>query len=919
MSEEFWQCKIKAFLHDPPDKALILFHKAHERKSTDIWRAIGLEEDANRLEQFINNKKGMKEAFPKIHNADMIASAMQRLNIPSEFRMDYRSKPHIGFRGCGNCIFWPEFRHTLSGSREIFEGVKKFVDDYGYEKALKEYGFSLDKGKIKEFLEKLSKSDWRKTYFLLWRFLPEIYNPSLSYFLPADTRIPDHSIWDHLDVTAAISSCLEDMGLFSLKIPAVQEFIAHSRKLSDLWASSHIFSTIIFEGIKVVADELGPDTIIYPQLRGNPMVDFYFEFIEKKKLKESLQIANFPNTFLCFIPTSKADEISKEVEKAIKDKWGEIADKAKKLLRDAGINIDEELWNRQIRSAIEVTSVWLEFFNFNKFNGVKDDVPSDIRKTHETWLNFTEDSRSYKNLRVERHGLRFYKVFDDNILKLGILDKKKEFIENCRKIFDPEKARILESLYEWLQKDPSHFYYITYEILGIILAQKSRFWDSWEEKLLTGKKCLMCGRRNAIFENCEKKGYRSWNGKGWEIVKINDVFRYLLKEDERLCAVCLTKRLYGWRSKSVFEKIFGNEFKPPKQESVVHVAARDFIEKAESDEYVKLVLKSDIELVYKQEWEEKKLAKTLSEEIKKKFEKLWETYGEPNKYYAILMMDGDRIGKMLSGETLSNFGEFLHPAFKNEILKWEKGKDLMNTKRIFTPSHHIAISRAMKDFSLYMVPKIVGKYSGFLVYAGGDDVLALFPADKVLDAAREIQEYFKMDFYEVDVNGRKRKIMGLGNKASMSAGIVFAHYKWPLYDAIEKVREAEKDAKSKYGRNAFCITFIKRSGEILTTGGKWNFVSDLTNIGKAIVNRKISHRFIYDFIEVSEVLKGDMLKAEVKRLLKRRREEANGEEIKEMQGRLCCLIEKYDAQGLKPKDLGNALKIIYDAYRGEAE
>jgi len=203
------------------------------------------------------------------------------------------------------------------------------------------------------------------------------------------------------------------------------------------------------------------------------------------------------------------------------------------------------------------------------------------------------------------------------------------------------------------------------------------------------------------------------------------------------------------------------------------------------------------------------------------------------------------------------------------------------------------------------------------VYAGGDDVLALFSVDKVLEAAKEIQEWFKKDFYEVKVNGERRKVMGLGKKASMSAGIVFAHYKWPLYDAIEKVREAEKKAKNKYGRNAFCITFIKRSGEILTAGGKWDFVTDLTYVAKAIVNRKISHRFIYDFMNVNEILDGDMLKAEIRRLLKRRKEEASEEEIKEIQGKLSCLIEKYDVQGLSAKELGYAIKILFDAYRGE--
>lgn len=906
MSEEFWQNKIKAFFHDPPDKALILFHKPHEERRDNILDKLGLKYDKS------------------IDPADRISSAMQRVDIPSEYRMDKGvCSNHICFKG----TFKPVFKHTLSGELENFGEIIDFIGTHGYEKALDEYGFNPEA--VEEFLD---ENNWKKTYFLLWRFLPEKYQ--LGYFLPADTRVPDHGIWDHLEVTAAISSCLgSGLALLATKLPAVQEFISHSRKLADLWAASHVYSTIIFAGIKAIIEEYGPDVVIYPQLRGNPMMDLtefngngkftLLDYVDREKVKECLKVSNFPNTFLCLIPFSKAEKVSKKVERAIEQKWEDMAHKAQKLLEENGVEIDEALWDAQIKNAIEVTSVWLEFLNFDRFNNLKNDLPGDLREYQEKWLDFTEDSKSHGDLRVERHGLRWYKVYEGDAEKLRVdVSEKNEFVKFCNEMFDIEKAKILESLYGSLQQDPSHFYSITFEILGIILAQKSRFWKAWEEQPISGRKCLMCGRRAALVEkSLDGRIYRYWKGeeKGWKEKPIEELkeTKYLLKEGERLCAVCLTKRLYGFRAKSIFEEIFDRGFKPPEQESVVEIAARDFIEKAETDKEVKMILDSDMELVYKHEWEEKEFAKSLSPEVRKKFEELWKMHGEPNKHYAILMMDGDRIGKMLSGETLPEFGEFLHPKFKKAIEEWkengkEKGGKLIKMKRILTPSHHIAISRAMKNFSLYVVPKIVEKYKGFLIYAGGDDILALFSTDKVLDAAREIQEFFKKDLYEID--GKK---MGFGNKASMSAGIVFVHYKWPLYDAIERVREAERKAKSKYGRNAFCITFIKRSGEILTAGGKWDFITHLTHVVKSILARRISHQFIHDLMDSCDFLSGDMLKAEVRRLLKRRKEKASDDEVREIQGRILCLIEKYDAQSLPSKELVKALKILYDAYRGE--
>lgn len=828
---QFWQKKIKAFLHDPPDKALILGHIAHEKRRDDILQTLGLTYDES------------------LDTADRIASAMQRIDLPEELRTFpiYFKNP-----------IKPIFKHTLSGETENLGEMKDYIATYGYEKALDRYCFNLEISK--KYLKKQSEIDWKKTYLHIWRCLPEEY--PLGYFLPADTRIPDHSIWDHLDVTAAISSCLGDLGLFALKMPAVQEFISQSRKLSDLWASSYIFSQLIFEGIKVIIEECGPDAVIYPHLRGNSLFDISYTQAEPKQLKDQLQVANFPNTFLSFIPSKRAEEIEKRCEDKIKSKWKEIAEHVKKIInKKTDIEIDETLWEKQVNNALSLSAAWLEVFNFDRYKDEKDDLPKDLKDRQEQWLNFIEEP-----------------------------DKRTNY---------------------------GHFYYLTYELLGTILAQKSRLWEAWEEEPITGKKCLMCGRRNAVIERDSNGKYRYWIKSEWKIAKrVEDEFKFILKERERLCAVCLIKRI----NPRAFEDVF--KIRPPEFESVVDIAARDFIENARADEEIRELIKEDVELMYKHEWKSKEKEKMVQKygRVKEKLESLWETYGEPNKYYAILVMDGDRIGKMLSGEKLPNFGDFLHPAFNNKIKEeWDKGNDLIDTRRILTSSHHIAISRAMKDFSVHKVPEIVNKHNGFLVYSGGDDVLALFPTDMALPAAKELQDFFKKDFYEIEINGDKRKVMGLGKYASMSAGIVFAHYKHPLYDAIERVRDAEEKAKNDYGRDAFCMSFVKRSGEVLECGGKWDFVDDLISIASAIQNEKISHGFIYDFTKVIEVLdQEDMLKAEVRRLLKRRKaEKATDDEINDIFGKIICLIDKYKSRSLPIEDIGKGLKILYDAYRGE--
>jgi CRISPR-associated protein Cmr2 len=62
----------------------------------------------------------------------------------------------------------------------------------------------------------------------------------LWHRLPADTRFPDHSIWQHNALTSALYSsmrlagCADNIGLMVFSLAPVQGFIENARKLRDL-------------------------------------------------------------------------------------------------------------------------------------------------------------------------------------------------------------------------------------------------------------------------------------------------------------------------------------------------------------------------------------------------------------------------------------------------------------------------------------------------------------------------------------------------------------------------------------------------------------------------------------------------------------------------------------------------------------
>ncbi len=149
----------------------------------------------------------------------------------------------------------------------------------------------------------------------------------------------------------------------------------------------------------------------------------------------------------------------------------------------------------------------------------------------------------------------------------------------------------------------------------------------------------------------------------------------------------------------------------------------------------------------------------------------------PPTYYAVLVMDGDHMGEHLrAAETIQQ---------------------------------HRDISDSLRDFALNQVQTIVENqdHLGRVVYAGGDDVMAFLPLDSILSAAHKLAQAF----FETT------------HGFTASAGIAIAHHLAPLDTVLAAAREVEERAKDKYGRNAIVFTVLKRSGEQLDVGARWQY------------------------------------------------------------------------------------------------
>lgn len=195
---------------------------------------------------------------------------------------------------------------------------------------------------------------------------------------------------------------------------------------------------------------------------------------------------------------------------------------------------------------------------------------------------------------------------------------------------------------------------------------------------------------------------------------------------------------------------------------------------------------------------------------------------EPTPFYAMLVMDGDRIGSLLA----------------------EK-------------DNRIAVSRSLSNFS-GKVEGIMSKYKGITVYAGGDDVLALLPMDSALHAARELRNCFTECFSKEDSS----------LKTTISAAIVYAHIHAPLQQIIAAAQQIlDEEAKEKTGRDALAVAVWKTGGIVINWSAPWDIENDVGGVISKIdslissyANKQMSSSWLYGIRDLLGNIKGNEFK-----------------------------------------------------------
>ena len=912
-SDTYWQTKLHARLHDPVEKALVLLRDpaGHEGgTSRALHRDLGFHalpvndridpDNADVLDSVLFKNGIPITMYRHVKRADWWASAADRPQWPLEEITVTTRDGQTRTRKVADWaqVHWsrePVLIHPLTGGRfDLKTLVETDIAD------IKQRSFDhFSRLVVKD--EDDGAVDWQRTLLAYWRFGPVLAEDeddgklgALWPLLPADTRVPDHSIWDHLDLTSAFAGAFAadpegEAALLALSIGPVQSFIAAARTTSDLWAGSHLLSRLAWEAMKVVCEWLGPDAILFPRLRGLPQVDVWLrdemklprewfedcDWMRSNTDANPLFVAALPNRFVALVPQAEVHKLADRIESTVRGWLQDIGQTVvKHLLEAAGLP------GAGTAHCYGQMCDQLQGFPEVHWAAVPFSLIQVGDKDRDTDLDTTSLSEAMSP---------FFGVEAGNPGSLGFLGspawtvlRKEARSAGGSTFFAPNPGVLYPAVHDLSER--------------VLAAAKAvRPFEQTEQK---GWRCSLTGETEWLTTNPDQlveRSYRTRTDTLW--AKVAAKRPGWARKAEHLGALPAVKRLWP----TLFAEEVARATKAEQGAGRFVVSTHTMalagnlvqLDQALSEPAVRTAIETLVTIEDHAPALPRALARlrdSLAARVPAALDRLRESdEGEsglhklearlkdllghkPETYYAVLMLDGDHIGRILSGENENStisYRDSFHPKVRRGFDEHAESnpsiKKYGDQRRAVSPNRHLAVSAALNDFALRVVPEVVEReHKGRVIYAGGDDVLAMLPVADLLPAMRRLREAYsgdapkdgRTDWSRVRssrklvckdgfacLRGRLMRMMG---GATASCGAVVAHHQAPLGVVLRELREAERRAKQEGGRNAFSLAVLKRSGGALRITAKWGeSIELLMKLREFLAEPAVSRRAVY--------------------------------------------------------------------------
>jgi CRISPR-associated protein Cmr2 len=780
MALGYWQAKIWGLLHDPVLKALsdrFDFNREGQWTLLQCMQGWKSPKDKSAMKDLTLNRNWLDH----IGLCDLISSASDRSTIgrlPPEYSaVSYRENLKI--------------HHLLSGESQSLQ-----VNPSWQQQINQKNRRQFLETKEAEFLEEISQwEDAEKVFWALWRCYPEVLEKEepLVHLLPAETRLPDGSLWSHVSMTSALAGGLAGYYknpehypskgqtfnnysrpyLVTFTFTPVQELVKSSRKMRDFWAGSWILHYLSAKVSWEIACKYGADTILYPCLYQQPLIDYWLlkkyqedfknkEWIKEPKL-ESLLTSGFPNVIVMILPNnSKSKDDSKDnpiyaatqlAKQTLKQEWRKLGHKVLNFLqtnseqsRKDWENINPNTWDSWLEAQ------WQTYWTAFPIGDPETNLTCSPRNEEkfEDWIDRQNELINPKDSLFE--------------------NSEEQFLKNIFNLTDSEENEGNKTKYS---KQPnlnigSWWGYIFDQLRSSLTTVKNA--RDWESPTAFTSRSSVSGLGSAVHPiyDIDKPDWAKEK-------QVKDFWENqfgLFNGSEKLNATEVVKRVLH---KIILEELTGetqndNPILYPDLSSGVAGYLRQ-MERDKNTEALKYYRNKCQHIVNKFEWTnkaekepwgipwidkkypqypnprlfntgwliedypEKNLESKKDElkQLKKEINQIYSPGSNPTDWYVLAAGDGDNMNHWLKGSNLEAYRQYIPDELKQKIdtanaipEKYQKPlQQFLEVKKRMGPSTHSALSRALLDFSNQLVPYLTEqRYAGRLIYGGGDDVLA---------------------------------------------------------------------------------------------------------------------------------------------------------------------------------------------------
>lgn len=772
MSKLYWQSKIWGILHDPILKAL---HTNVGRGGNSAWQSLKVMEDWSEYDWDPENTS--RVALKNIHLADLIASASDRGAIGS-------LSQSINYKETGI-----EIKHLLSGkslSLKLNNDIHQLLIGEGRARKLQEIENQLFNQLILDPLDQQEKSvsnieDEKKVFWWLWRCLPEVVckvfdNNSSLLLMPAETRLPDGSIWSHLGMTSALAGALagfdlinEDLNRWPKKkqvsrpyltifsFTPVQELIKASRKMRDFWAGSWILHYLSAKVCWALAWKYGPDTLIYPSLFQQPLIDTWL--LEKwpdlqpwidQPQEQQLLTAGFPNILVLVLPAGKVEAAMQTAEQVLQQEWKKLGKLVHEELTTKRswmptLEIDHKTWDGWLRRQ------WQTYWSSIPIGDLNQPLTSNE-------IYATEDeSRQWsdaQNRTYTKSDNALFEQAEASFLNQAAKQRWDQYRRHPFKanvgswwpfIFDQARYALTSVKNSRTWQLPTAFS-VRSSISGIGPAV-----HPYEDQMLEGEVQQYWQRQAGLFDGREQLNATETLKRALHTI-LPKLLPTLTGDSVDTSYPDLTAGVAGYlknsdqRHKKYFMKTCRAINKTLEQSSaeINKLPKRwgiPWIDKQEDEDFKKYNsrylnaawlseevtsknLEKEEDNSQLSDGELDDLSKNYQRVIQKDLDKYYPS-NNPSDWYVLAAGDGDGMNQWLKGLKLKPYKDYIPQALKVKGELSDSFENFLQQKKRMGPSTHSALSRALLDFSNQLVPYLTeSRYAGRLIYAGGDDVLA---------------------------------------------------------------------------------------------------------------------------------------------------------------------------------------------------